>query len=250
MCNNRWLPISIGAARFLLIANTVLAFKWGFNLLTLFRCLRIALIILRIWLRDLRRERVYQGNHSSVVQRGLKWGLLWFLFSEIWFFFRIFWRFFHLRISPLTRGVIMWPLVGLDPVPAFQVPLLNTVLLLMRGVTATLAHQEVLKGERSIWIFVRRGLGFYFLSLQGIEYYYSSFNIRSGRFGRIFFMGTGFHGLHVCLGMAILLITAIRSISRLITSQHHFRLEFTLWYWHFVDVVWLFLFFFVYAWGR
>jgi heme/copper-type cytochrome/quinol oxidase subunit 3 len=121
--------------------------------------------------------------------------------------------------------------------------------LLIRGVTATLAHQEILKGEQNIWIFASGGLGLYFLSLQGIEYYYSTFRISSRVYGSVFFFGTGFHGLHVCLGMIILMTSAFRVISNTMTNQHHFRLEFSLWYWHFVDVVWLFLFFWVYTWG-
>jgi heme/copper-type cytochrome/quinol oxidase subunit 3 len=122
--------------------------------------------------------------------------------------------------------------------------------LLIRGVTATLAHQEILEGKKTLWIFFSGILGFYFLTLQGIEYYYSTFSISSRVFGRIFFFGTGFHGLHVCLGIIILLVRAIRVYNNIMSRQHHFSLEFSLWYWHFVDVVWLFLFFFVYTWGR
>jgi heme/copper-type cytochrome/quinol oxidase subunit 3 len=127
--------------------------------------------------------------------------------------------------------------------------LLNTLILLIRGLTATLAHQELLRGKKSNWIFLRILLGFYFLSLQAIEYFAASFMISSGAFGRIFFFGTGFHGLHVCLGAIMLAIRRLRTKIGLIRSQHHFSLEFSLWYWHFVDVVWLFLFFWVYTWG-
>ncbi len=203
-----------------------------------------------VWFRDLTRERRYKGHHTFTVQRGLKWGLIWFLFREIWFFFSVFWTFFHVSLSPLTRGIWLWPNMGVETIPAFQVPLLNTVILLIRGVTATLAHQEMLKGTQRIWVFVRSILGLYFLSLQAIEYFIASFSISSGIFGRIFFFGTGFHGLHVCLGIIILLVSSVRVFFNLISRQHHFRLEFSLWYWHFVDVVWLFLFFWVYTWGR
>lgn len=210
-------------------------------------CFRI--ILFYLWFRDLTRERAYQGHHTRVVQRGLKWGLIWFLFREVWFFFRVFWTFFHVRLSPLRRGIISWPRLGLETIPAFQVPLLNTIILLIRGVTATLAHQEFLIGKKRDYILIRSALGLYFLSLQAIEYYTSSFRISSGTFGRVFFFGTGFHGLHVCLGMIILLFRALRSYINIIRRFHHFRLEFRLWYWHFVDVVWLFLFFWVYTWG-
>jgi len=209
----------------------------------------ITLLLFAIWFRDITRERAYQGQHRILVQRGLKWGLIWFLFREVWFFFRVFWRFFHIRVAPLTRGNWAWPYIGLEIIPPFQVPLLNTLILLIRGLTATLAHQELLRGVKTNWILLRIILGIYFLSLQGIEYYAAAFSISSGAFGRIFFFGTGFHGLHVCLGAIILIVRAIRIRRRLIRSQHHFGVEFSLWYWHFVDVVWLFLFFCVYTWG-
>lgn len=248
--DNRWLPIRISLARFLTISGVLIWFKTGFSLLTFSFTLSLTILVFVLWFRDIRRERAYQGQHTYLVQSGLKWGLIWFLFREIWFFFRVFWTFFHISISPLTRGVWIWPNMGLDPIPAFQVPLLNTVILLIRGVTATLAHQEILRGKSRIWVFIRSILGLYFLSLQGMEYYYSSFSISSGVFGSVFFFGTGFHGLHVCLGIIILLVSRARIGLNIISSNHHFRLEFSLWYWHFVDVVWLFLFFWVYTWGR
>jgi cytochrome c oxidase subunit 3 len=204
-------------------------------------------VVFFYWQRDIVRERLFQGNHSSLVQRGLKWGLVWFLFRETCFFFRIFWAYFHYGRSPLTRGLRGWPLFGREAVPAFQVPLLNTVILVIRGATATLGHQDILRGKKSEWILFRGILGLYFIRLQGIEYYFRSFRLASGSFGRVFFFGTGFHGIHVTLGLLILAIRHLR-INQ-ISMAHHFGLEFSLWYWHFVDVVWLFLFTFVYIWG-
>lgn len=221
----------------------------GFSLTTLLGLLLGVLYVFYLWMRDLVRESSFQGHHTVMVQRGLKWGLIWFLFREVWFFFGVFWTFFHIRISPLTTGMVCWPYFGVEVIPAFQVPLLNTIILLIRGVTATLAHQEILKGVSTKWVFIRGMLGLYFLILQLSEYYLSAFNISSRAFGRIFFFGTGFHGLHVCLGIIILIVRATRIFVGLINRHHHFRLEFRLWYWHFVDVVWLFLFFFVYLWG-
>lgn len=207
------------------------------------------LVLFLVWFRDVSRERCFQGHHTLVVQGGLKWGLIWFLFREVWFFFSIFWTFFHIRSSPLTRGIWRWPFLGLDLIPPFQVPLLNTVILLIRGLTATLAHQELLKGNKTHWVLIRTILGFYFLVLQGVEYYAASFMLSSGVFGRVFFFGTGFHGLHVLLGRIMLVVRSMRIYKRYMRRSHHFRVEFSLWYWHFVDVVWLFLFRFVYAWG-
>lgn len=247
--DNRWLPLRIRVISFFLISSTVAWFKFGFSFLMILLGIRAFLFILFLWIRDLTRERSYQGKHTITVQRGLKWGLVWFLFREVWFFFRVFWTFFHLRMAPINTGMRRWPALGVDPIPAFQVPLLNTVVLLIRGVTATLAHQEMLKGVETYWVLLRGGLGLYFLVLQRLEYYESGFAISSRNFGSIFFFRTGFHGLHVCLGIVILITRRYRILKITIRRSHHFRLEFSLWYWHFVDVVWLFLFFWVYTWG-
>lgn len=232
------------------MCSSLYMFKLGFNFnITLSRFF-IRVILFILWFQDTTRERTYQGKHSNLVQAGLKWGLVWFLFSEVWFFFRVFWRFFHFSSAPITRRIRVWPLIGLETIPVFQVPLLNTVILLIRGVTATLAHLETLKGNKSVWILTRALLGLYFLILQRVEYFNSSFSIASRSYGRIFFFGTGFHGLHVTLGIVILFIIVYRIKHRLVTGHHHFSLEFSLWYWHFVDVVWLILFTCVYTWGR
>jgi len=224
-------------------------FKFGFRSFLLILRIRIFFLIFYLWIRDIERERTLQGEHSLLVQDSLKWGLMWFLFREVWFFFRIFWRFFHNRIAPITASIRDWPFEGIEVIPPFQVPLLNTVILLIRGVTATLAHHRLLSNKMSKWLPIRIFLGIYFLSLQGIEYISASYRISSGAYGRLFFFGTGFHGLHVCLGAIMLSIRTFRIIGALINSYHHFGVEFRLWYWHFVDVVWLFLFFWVYAWG-
>jgi cytochrome c oxidase subunit 3 len=248
--DNSWLPLSIRIVAFLGIVNVLIWFKFRFRIKITRGFLLLVIFVFFLWIRDVGRERIYQGHHTFLVQRGLKWRLIWFLFREVWFFFSIFWTFFHVRVAPLRRGIWIWPNFGLISIPAFQVPLLNTVILLIRGVTATLAHQEILEGKKRAWVFIRRLLGLYFLRLQAIEYYYSFFSISSGIYGSVFFFGTGFHGLHVCLGIIMLLVRRRRVLLKSVSRFHHFGLEFSLWYWHFVDVVWLFLFFWVYAWGR
>lgn len=250
LVNNRWWPLGIRVVRFSFIRITLLWFKFTFSLLTTFLVIITILLLFFIWFRDITRERCFQGHHTFLVQGGLKWGLVWFLFSEIWFFFRIFWTFFHFSLAPVSSGFQQWPRIGLEVIPPFQVPLLNTIILLIRGLTATLAHQELLRRVITPWITVRVILGLYFLLLQSIEYSASSFRISSGAYGSVFFFGTGFHGVHVCLGAIILIIRRVRLNIILINSSHHFGVEFSLWYWHFVDVVWLFLFFWIYTWGR
>lgn len=211
----------------------------------------VCLSLFSLWLKDVSREGSLLGKHSYVVQRGLKWGLIWFLFREVWFFFRVFWRFFHFRRAPFSRNITnIWPFIGLDVIPIIQIPLLNTIILLIRGVTATLAHLETLKGLKSNWIFITALLGLYFLMLQANEYFNLTFSLASRSYGRVFYFGTGFHGLHVTLGMIMLFTITYRIQRGIVRGYHHFRLEFSLWYWHFVDVVWLFLFSCVYTWGR
>jgi cytochrome c oxidase subunit 3 len=249
LVNNSWLPLAISAGRFRRMLVALFLFKFGFRLRLLIVAIFSLFVVFYAWFRDVGREATYQGHHTWLVQGSLKWGLFWFLFREVWFFFSVFWTFFHLRTAPLTRGLWGWPCEGIFVISPFQVPLLNTVILLIRGLTATLAHHELLAGRQTIWVVIRVVLGVYFLTLQGVEYYSATFSVARGAYGRIFFFGTGFHGLHVCLGALILLVSSWRLWGQLLTTQHHFGLEFSLWYWHFVDVVWLFLFFWVYTWG-
>jgi len=249
LVGNSWWPFHMRLATFFVVISFLLFLKGCFRLV-LGSLFLPAFVVFFLWTRDVSRERVFQGNHSRLVAARLKWGLIWFLFSEVWFFFGIFWSFFHARVSPITTGNITWPLVGLDIIPPFQVPLLNTIVLLISGVTATLSHHEVLAGKKSRWLFYSLLLGVYFLILQGIEYYSSMFSISSRVFGSLFFLGTGFHGFHVCLGAAMLSISFLRVEGNKLSLRHHFLLEFSLWYWHFVDVVWLFLFFWIYVWNN
>jgi len=174
-------------ARFLTMLGALFWFKYGFNLELFIFSLVGAGFLVFLWFRDISREGAFQGHHSSLVQGSLKWGLIWFLFREVWFFFSVFWRFFHVSMAPLSRGGCSWPYLGLSVIPPFQVPLLNTLILLIRGLTATLGHQEVLGGLGSFWIFFSVILGVYFLSLQGVEYLAASFSMASGSYGRVFF---------------------------------------------------------------
>lgn len=249
LVNNSWWPLGISVGRFSIMNVILFWFKFSFSKRLFLITIITTLILFFIWFRDITRERSFQGQHTGIVQGGLKWGLVWFLFREVWFFFRIFWTFFHFSLAPISGGWSNWPNIGMEVIPPFQVPLLNTVILLIRGLTATLAHQELLRGENTSWVMIRVVLGVYFLVLQGIEYSAAAYSISSGVYGRVFFFGTGFHGLHVCLGGIMLIVRSLRIRSILINSSHHFGVEFSLWYWHFVDVVWLFLFFWVYAWG-
>nr|WIM51594.1 cytochrome c oxidase subunit III [Corythalia opima] len=218
----------------------------------LFMSLMLMVIVSLLWWRDVIRESTFQGFHSSVVLSGLMVGMILFIVSEVFFFISFFWAFFHSSLSPTVELGSFWPPCGIFPFNPFQVPLLNTVILLASGVTVTWAHQLMLndnwdKAKSSLmvtWL-----LGLYFLMLQGFEYYMASFSISDSVYGSTFFMATGFHGFHVIVGTLFLFFMWFRLINIQLTSGHHFGFEAAAWYWHFVDVVWLFLFSVVYWWG-
>lgn len=204
------------------------------------------------WWGDVIKEGTYMGCHTSLVVRGLRVGIGLFILSEVFFFVSFFWSFFHLRLGALSDGG-RWPPVGILPISAFGVPLLNTAVLLSSGVRVTWAHYAVREWNRTQAIealVVTVLLGVWFTLLQAEEYYSASFTISDGAFGSLFFVITGFHGIHVLIGTMFLLVGLVRTILYHFSKGHnHVGLEVAIWYWHFVDVVWVFLFIFVYWWG-
>lgn len=205
-----------------------------------------------LWFRDVISEGTYLGNHTLSVQRGINMGVGLFIVSEGLFFLAIFWAFFHSALSPNIELGAQWPPMGIESINPFELPLLNTVILLSSGVTVTYAHHSLIQGNRSGTLY---GLIFtiilaiVFTALQGIEYTVSSFTISDGAYGSCFFFGTGFHGLHVIIGTAFLTVGLWRVLAYHFTDNHHLGLESGIFYWHFVDVVWLFLFVSIYYWG-
>ena len=202
--------------------------------------------------RDIISEGTYIGNHTLAVQRGLNMGVGLFIVSEAFFFLAIFWAFFHSALSPTIELGAQWPPMGIEAINPFELPLLNTVILLSSGVTVTYAHHSLIQGNRSGSLY---GLMFtivlavIFTGFQGVEYSVSSFTIADGAYGSCFYFGTGFHGLHVMIGTAFLAVGLWRLLAYHLTENHHLGLEAGILYWHFVDVVWLFLFISIYYWG-
>lgn len=213
----------------------------------------INLLTIYQWWRDISREGTYQGLHTNQVTFGLRWGIILFIVSEVFFFIRFFWAFFHSSLSPSIELGRIWPPLGILIFNPFQVPLLNTAILLSSGVTVTWAHHRLIEGNQSQTtqrLFFTILLGIYFSILQGYEYIEASFRIAEGVYGSTFFISTGFHGLHVLIGTTFLLICLIRHLNNHFSKTHHFGFEAAAWYWHFVDVVWLFLYISIYWWGR
>nr|QBZ37541.1 cytochrome c oxidase subunit 3 [Aesalus sp. JL-2019] len=210
------------------------------------------LLIMYQWWRDITREGTFQGLHTYPVTMGLRWGMILFITSEIFFFISFFWSFFHSSLSPTIELGMLWPPKGVFPFNPIQIPLLNTLILLTSGLTVTWAHHSLIENNYNQGLqglFMTVILGIYFTILQGYEYIEAPFTLTDATYGSSFFMATGFHGIHVIIGTTFLLICLKRHISNHFSSIHHFGFEAAAWYWHFVDVVWLFLYISIYWWG-
>lgn len=213
----------------------------------------IIILTLYQWWRDIIRERTFQGIHTSNVQIRLKLGIILFIISELFFFISFFWAFFHRRLSPSIEIGINWPPKGIIVFNPFQIPLLNTIILLTSGITVTWAHHSLITNkytQTSQSLFFTVLLGIYFTILQWYEYTESQFTIADSIYGSTFFIATGFHGIHVIIGTSFLIICLIRHINFHFSKSRHFGFEAAAWYWHFVDLIWLFLYISIYWWGK
>lgn len=204
------------------------------------------------WWRDVVRESTYQGLHTDLVVDGLKLGFVLFIISEVMFFFSFFWAFLHSSLAPAVEIGGVWPPIGFKVLNPYSVPLLNTFILLTSGATVTCAHSRIILFdiyEAAIWLAVTIIFALFFTYFQFNEYVAAPFDISDGIYASVFYLATGFHGLHVIIGTLFLMVAAYRNWSAHFASEHHFGFEAAAWYWHFVDVVWLFLFLLVYVWG-
>nr|QIV24567.1 cytochrome c oxidase subunit III [Phaolus metallicus] len=218
----------------------------------LFIGLSITMLVMYQWWRDIVREATYQGLHTYKVTIGLRWGMILFITSEVFFFISFFWGFFHNSLSPSIELGMNWPPKGIQTFNPTEIPLLNTLILLTSGLTVTWAHHALMENNSKQalqGLILTVILGTYFTCLQAYEYLEAPFSIADSAYGSSFFMATGFHGLHVIIGTTFLLVCLIRHTLNHFSSIHHFGFEAAAWYWHFVDVVWLFLYISIYWWG-
>lgn len=205
-----------------------------------------------VWWRDIVREATFQGHHTYPVQDGLRYGMILFIASEVMFFLAFFWAFFHSSLAPTVELGAVWPPRGIEVLNPWQVPFLNTVILLTSGASVTWAHHAILAGQREQAIqalALTVLLAVVFTGFQAYEYLEAPFTISDGIYGSTFYLSTGFHGFHVIVGTIFLFICCIRLYRGHFTKTHHFGFEAAAWYWHMVDVIWLFLFVCVYYWG-
>lgn len=205
------------------------------------------------WGKDVVTEGLLEGHHTSYVQYGLRVGFILFIVSEVMFFSAFFWAYFHSSLSPSVELGAVWPPVGIPTFHPRGVPLVNTFTLLVSGSFVTLAHHCIVRRWREAAFFsLLVGIiwGLIFEVRQLAEYEHALFSMNDGIYGSLFFMLTGFHGFHVLLGLLALVICIVRLGRYHFTGRHHVGFEAAAWYWHFVDVVWLFVFVSVYWWGK
>jgi len=214
--------------------------------------LGLLLVSCYFWWSDIILESTILGFHTIRVQFGLRIGVGLFIVSEIFFFFGFFWAYLHCSLSPAIELGSSWPPLGLHTISAFHVPLLNTAVLLTSGATVTWSHAALKSGScfsALVALSCTVLLGAFFTLLQGLEYHLSSFCISDGAYGSCFYLATGFHGLHVIIGTLFLVINLWRIAAFHYSPSRHLGFEFSCWYWHFVDVVWILLFLIIYIWG-
>jgi len=223
----------------------------------------VVLYTMYVWWSDVVKE-AHSGEHTPVVQIGLRMGFILFILSEVMFFAAWFWAFFNHAIFPVpeSEGALQstldlplgaWPPEGVTTFDPWDLPLINTLILLLSGCTVTYAHHALIENRRPALLYglmATVALGAIFTMFQAYEYSHAEFSFSGNIYGANFFMATGFHGFHVFVGTIFLFVCLMRARAGHFSPQQHVGFEAAAWYWHFVDVVWLFLFAGIYIWGR
>ena len=247
-------PLLSAFAGGLLVTGIILLAHYGMRW-PLYAGVLGVLVCMFLWWRDVLKESRTPGLHSAVVRLGLRYGMILFIASEVMFFVAFFWAYFHFALYPehvAGADKAIWPPAGIKTFDPWHLPFLNTMILLLSGCTVTWAHHGLLKGDRKALITglaLTVLLGMIFTGLQAWEYMVAPFPFTGGVYPSTFFLATGFHGFHVIVGTVFLAVCLFRAFAGHFTPEKHFGFEAAAWYWHFVDVVWLFLFASIYVWG-
>lgn len=245
-------PLCISLLLFSCMSNTVMYINLKISLASVLLPVLFLVVTSFMWWKDFLRERIV-GYHTHKLEIRLRVGMLLFILSEVFFFVSFFWAFYDASLSPTVELGLSWPPKGITPLSVYSVPLLNTVILLTRGITVTWAHHALINNfftKTLVSLAFTVSLGIYFLFIQWVEYNEASFSFADGAYGRTFFLATGFHGIHVIVGTTFLFYVLVLLVTSKLLFNHHFSFEAAAWYWHFVDVVWLILFISIYYWGR
>ena len=241
-------PFLAAVGSFLLLTGAVLFFH-GMTPWVMIVGFGVVLYTMYVWFADMARES-RAGDHTPVVAIGLRLGFILFIISEVMFFAAWFWSFFKHAIFPMDGE---WPPAGVETFDPWDLPLINTLILLLSGTTVTYAHHAMIENKRKdlVWgLLATVALGAIFTMFQAYEYTHAQFAFSGNIYGANFFMATGFHGFHVLVGTIFLAVCLYRAQAGAFTPQKHLGFEMAAWYWHFVDVVWLFLFAGIYIWGQ
>ena len=247
-------PLLMSMAVLILAAGAVAwMHKVGWGMPTFFTGLAAVSAMFYLWWKDVVHE-ANTGDHTPVVQIHHRYGMILFIASEVMFFVAWFWAYFNAALYPsLHEGIAgTWPPKGIELLDPFVFPLLNTLILLLSGTSVTWAHHALIHGDRKglkngLWVTI--ALGLIFTCVQAYEYYHAEYGMADSIYGAAFYMATGFHGFHVIVGTIFLMVCLARTYKGDFTARQHFGFEAAAWYWHFVDVVWLFLFISIYVWG-
>lgn len=227
---------------------SIIFFKKLYHFSFMILCLSIF-----FWWYDMIIESVIEGAYTKKVQLNISLGMILFIISEIMFFFGFFWAFFHFSLNPLDTIQGNWPPVSIEAIFAYGLPLINTIILLSSGISLTWSHFSLFKNkkiESVIGLIITIGLGLIFTHIQLIEFYLAKFTIADSAYGSVFYMLTGLHGFHVLIGTIFLCVALLRLITNFFNNTRFSGFELAIWYWHFVDIVWLFVFTGIYCWGN
>ena len=239
-------PLGISLSTFFMVSGGVVKFHGyiiGDFILSIGFLLTLSTFL--IWARDVVREGSFLGLHTQIVKNGIRIGVILFIISELFLFISFFWAFFHSSLSPSIELGSVLPPIGLEKLNPNELPLLNTLILLSSGATVTVCHHAIISGNRPLgilYLILTILLASAFIAFQWLEYTFAPFSIADSLYGSAFFLVTGFHGFHVFIGTVLLSLSYSRLLNYHFTNNHHIGLEASIWYWHFVDIVWLFLY--------
>lgn len=252
LLNLRPWPILISFNSFNIIISNIIIINFKINYFSITNLI-IILLIATLWWRDIIRERTFQGNHNFYIINLIKLRIILFIISEIFLFVSFFWNFLHNSLAPSIELGLNWPPKNIQFFNPLLIPILNTIILLASRFTITLSHFYLINNNKTktlIFLNLTIILSIYFLFLQIIEYNEATFTFSDSIFGSSFYIATGFHGLHVIIGTLFLSLNLLRIIKLHFSFIHHIRFELAAWYWHFIDIIWLFLYITFYWWNN
>nr|YP_010884436.1 cytochrome c oxidase subunit III [Adelges cooleyi]WIW75848.1 cytochrome c oxidase subunit III [Adelges cooleyi] len=245
-------PIISSINIFNMMISNLMMMNYKMNMILILN-LMLMILISSLWWRDIIRESTFQGNHNFFIMNLIKFSMIMFIISELFLFISFFWNFLHNSLAPSIELGLNWPPKNIIFFNPMMIPLLNTIILLTSSFTITLTHFYLLNNKfknSKKYIMLTIILSIYFLLLQMFEYNQAMFTFSDSIFGSSFYIATGFHGLHVIIGTIFLIINLMRMIKMQLSFIHHISFELAAWYWHFVDVIWLFLYITIYWWNN